>query len=54
MKRLDSVASGLGSGVAGSCKHGNEPSGTIKDWEFLAQLSDYQLLNEDDSALLAN
>jgi len=30
--------------VVGSCQHGNEPSGCIKDGEFLDQLSDYQLL----------
>jgi hypothetical protein len=27
--------------VASSCEHGNEPSGCIKDGEFLKQLSDY-------------
>jgi hypothetical protein len=27
--------------VAGSCEHGNEPSGSIKGKEFLDQLSDY-------------
>jgi hypothetical protein len=26
--------------VAGSCEHGNEPSGSIKGTEFLDQLSD--------------
>jgi hypothetical protein len=31
--------------VAGSCEHGNERSGFIKDWEFLDQLSDSQPLN---------
>jgi hypothetical protein len=30
--------------VAKSCEYGNEPSGSIKDEEFLDQLSDYQLL----------
>jgi len=33
-----------GSGVAGSCEHGNEHSGSIKGGEFLEQLSDYHLL----------
>jgi hypothetical protein len=31
---LDSSGSGWGS-VAGSCEHGNEPSGSIKDEKFL-------------------
>jgi len=30
--------------VAGSCEHGNEPSGFTKGREFLDYLSDYQLL----------
>jgi len=30
----------------GSCEHGNEPSGSIKDGEFFDQLSDYQLLKD--------
>jgi hypothetical protein len=25
--------------VAGSCQHGNEPSGSIKGWDFLDKLS---------------
>jgi hypothetical protein len=34
-------ASGLGAGpVPGSCEHGNETSGFIKNGEFLDQLSD--------------
>jgi hypothetical protein len=37
--------------VAGSCEHDNEPSGSIKGREFLDQLSDYQL-HENDSAPL--
>jgi hypothetical protein len=32
--------------VAGSCEHGNEPSGSIKGAEFLYKLSDYQLLKK--------
>jgi len=27
--------------MAGSCEHGNEPSDTIKVWEFIDYLSDY-------------
>jgi hypothetical protein len=27
--------------LAGFCGNGNEPSGSIKGWEFLDQLSDY-------------
>jgi hypothetical protein len=35
-------SSGSGKGpVAGSCKHGNEPSDSIKCREFLDWLSDY-------------
>jgi hypothetical protein len=33
--------------VAGSCEHGNEPSGSIKGGEFLDQLSDYNVLMWD-------
>jgi len=32
--------------VAGSFENGNEPSGSVKDREFLYQLSDCQLHNE--------
>jgi hypothetical protein len=35
--------------VAGSCEHGNEPSGSIKGGEFLDQLSDCQLLKKDSA-----
>jgi hypothetical protein len=35
--------------VAGSCEHGNEPSGSIKGGELADQLSDYQLLKKDCS-----
>jgi hypothetical protein len=30
--------------VVDSCEHGNEPSDSIKDGEFLDYLSDYQLV----------
>jgi hypothetical protein len=36
---LNACGSGLGA-VAGSCEHGNEPSGYIKYEEFLELLSD--------------
>jgi hypothetical protein len=42
--RTDSYDSGQGS-VAGSCEHGNEPSGFIKDREFVDQPSHNELLN---------
>jgi hypothetical protein len=29
--------------VAGSCKHGNEISGSIKCWEILERLKDWRL-----------
>jgi hypothetical protein len=34
--------------VAGSCEHGNEPSGSKKGGE-LDQLSDFQLLKKDSA-----
>jgi hypothetical protein len=36
--------------VAGSCEHGNEPLGSIKDGEFLDYLRDYQILKMDSAA----
>jgi hypothetical protein len=30
--------------VTGSCEHGNELSGSIKDGQFLDELSDFHLL----------
>jgi hypothetical protein len=39
--------------VAGSCEHNNEPSGSIKDVEFVDWLSDYWPLKKD-SALWSN
>jgi hypothetical protein len=35
--------------VACSCKHNNEPFGSIKGNEFLGQLSDYMLLNKESA-----
>jgi hypothetical protein len=32
--------------VEGSCEHGNEPSGSIKWWEFLEWLHNWQLLKK--------
>jgi hypothetical protein len=32
--------------VEGSCEHGNEPSGSIKCWEFLEWLHNWQLLKK--------
>jgi hypothetical protein len=32
-----------------ACKHGNEPSGSITDGEFLDYLSDYQLLKTESA-----
>jgi hypothetical protein len=37
---LDSSGSGQGP-VTGPCKHGNEPSGSIKGGQFLDSPSDY-------------
>jgi hypothetical protein len=33
----------------GSCEHGNEPSGSLKEGEFLGQLSDFWLLKKDSA-----
>jgi hypothetical protein len=33
--------------VAGCCENVNEPSGSIKDGEFVDLLSDYQFVKED-------
>jgi predicted deacylase len=35
--------------VEGSCEHGNELSGSIKCWEILEWLSDWQLLKKDSA-----
>jgi hypothetical protein len=32
--------------VVGSCEHGNGPSGSIKGSQFIALLSNYQLLKK--------
>jgi hypothetical protein len=32
--------------VEGSCEHGNEPSGSLKCWEFLEWLHNWQLLKK--------
>jgi hypothetical protein len=37
------------SNLAGSCEHGNEPSGSIKGEEFLDYLSDQELLKKDST-----
>jgi len=46
---LNSAGSGW-SPVAGSCEHGNEPSGSVKGDGVLDQLNDYQLLKEDSAS----
>jgi hypothetical protein len=45
MCRLDSFGSGC-EPVASSCKHSNEPLGSIKDGAFLDHLRDYLLLRK--------
>jgi hypothetical protein len=32
--------------MSGSCEHGNEPLGSVKDGKFLDQLNNYQLLKK--------
>jgi hypothetical protein len=32
--------------LRGSCEHGNEPSGSIKCWEVLEQLHNWQLFKK--------
>jgi hypothetical protein len=45
---MRSCASGSRIRISGtSCEHGNEPSVSIKDEEFLDYLSDCQLLTEE-------
>jgi hypothetical protein len=45
---LNSSGSGQGP-IVSSCKHGNEPSGSIKCWEFLERLSNCSLLEKDSA-----
>jgi hypothetical protein len=45
---LDLAGSGLDS-EAGCCEHGNEYSGSLKDWEFCDNMSDCQLLENSAS-----
>jgi hypothetical protein len=45
---LDSTSFGQGP-VTDTCEHGNTTSVSIKDGEFLGQLSNYQLLKEDSA-----
>jgi hypothetical protein len=35
--------------MEGSCEHGNKPSGSVKFWEILEQLSDWRLLKRDSA-----
>jgi hypothetical protein len=42
---INSFGSGQGP-LAGSCEHGNEPSGSIKGEKFVGYLRDYQLLRK--------
>jgi hypothetical protein len=37
--------------VAGSCEHDNKPSGSIKCWEILEELSNWWLLKKDSIPL---
>jgi len=34
-----------------SCEHGNESSNSIKRWEFINQICNYQLLRKDSAPL---
>jgi hypothetical protein len=36
--------------VVGSCKHGNEPSTSVKGEELLDYLSDYQLVKKNPAS----
>jgi hypothetical protein len=36
--------------MKGSCEHGNEPSGSIKCWEVLEWLHNWQLLKKGSAA----
>jgi hypothetical protein len=35
--------------VEGSCGHGNEPSGSVKCWKILEELSNWWLLKKDSA-----
>jgi hypothetical protein len=35
--------------VAGSCEYGNEPTGSIKGWEFLDWPGDYWVFEADSA-----
>jgi hypothetical protein len=39
----------MASDSVGTCEYGNEPSGSIKDGEFLDYLSNYNLLKKDSA-----
>jgi hypothetical protein len=40
--------------VEGSCEHGNEPSGSIKCWEVLEWLHNWQLLKKGSALWVSN
>jgi hypothetical protein len=48
MRGLDSSGSGQAP-LAGSCEHGNEPSGPTRGGEFFDHLSEYWLLKKDSA-----
>jgi hypothetical protein len=39
--------------MEGSCKHGNEPSGSIKCWKFLEYLHNWRLLMKGSDILVS-
>jgi hypothetical protein len=45
-RMLQNATQDLGIDV-GCCEHGDEPSGSIKDGEFIDWLKDYQLLKKN-------
>jgi hypothetical protein len=48
--RLNDISLGK-SPMEGSCEQDNEPSGSVKDGDFLEQLSDNQLLKKNFTSL---
>jgi hypothetical protein len=38
--------------VAGSCEHGCEPSGSVKDGEIYDKVNDYQLIKKDSCPMV--
>jgi hypothetical protein len=47
---LEEIGSGVTDWREGFCEHGNKPLGSIKCWEILEKLNDWQLHKKDSAA----